>query len=74
MRNNYLELTCNALQVLLPFSSTYLCESAFSTLVKSNKLSNVESDLRCALTNTIYQAQNKPACGIQIETKITLNC
>ena len=35
MRNNYLQLTYIALQVLLPFSSTYLCESAFSTLVKS---------------------------------------
>ena len=60
MRNNYPQLAYNALQVvlLLPFSSTYLCESAFSTLViikskSRNKLSNVEADLRCALTNTI---------------------
>ena len=54
MRNNYLQLTCNALQVLLPFPSTYLCESAFSIhLSNRNKLSNVEADLRCALTNTI---------------------
>ena len=54
MHNNYSQLAYNALQVLLP----YLCESALSTLVsiKSenlNKLSNVEADLRCALTNTI---------------------
>ena len=33
MGNNYPRLAYNALQVLLPFSSTYLCESAFSTLV-----------------------------------------
>ena len=60
MRNNYPQLAYNALQVLLPFSSTYLCESAFTTLVSiklknRNKLSNVEADLQCALglTNTI---------------------
>ena len=46
MRNNYPQLAYNTLQVLLPFSSTYLCESAFSTLVSiklknRNKLSNV---------------------------------
>ena len=33
MRNNYPQLAYTALQVLLPFSSTYLCESAFSTIV-----------------------------------------
>ena len=58
MRNNYPPLAYNALQVLLPLSSTYLCESAFSTLVSiksknRNNLSNVEADLRCAVTNTI---------------------
>ena len=55
MRNNYPQL---AYIVLLPISSTYLCASAFCTLVSiksksRNKLSNVEADLRCALTNTI---------------------
>ena len=37
MYNNYPPVTYNALQVLLPFSSTYLRESAFSTLVKSKQ-------------------------------------
>lgn len=45
-----------ALRVLLPFSSTYLCESGFSTLVSiktkaRNKLI-CEADLRCALSHT----------------------
>ena len=31
MPNNYPQLAYTALQVLLSFSSTYLCESAFST-------------------------------------------
>ena len=53
MRNNY-----PIMQVLLPFSSPYLCESAFSTVISiksknRNKLSNVEADLRCAVSNPI---------------------
>lgn len=43
-----------ALKVLLPFSSTYLCERGFSSLlVTKSKYRNrlmVEGDLRCALT------------------------
>ena len=58
LRNNYPQLTHNSLKVLLPFSSTYLIESAFSALAiikfkNRNKLSNVEVGLRCALTSTI---------------------
>lgn len=45
-----------AVRMYLPFSSTYMCEKAFSTLVAiktkyRNKL-DVESDLRCALSET----------------------
>ena len=45
-----------ALQTLLPFLSTYLCESGFSTLVNvktkcRNKL-DCEADMRCALSST----------------------
>ena len=45
-----------AIRTLLPFSSTYLCESGFSALVSMktkfrNKL-ECEADLRCALSST----------------------
>lgn len=45
-----------ALGLLIPFSSTYLCESGFSTLlaIKTEYRSklDVEPDLRCALSDT----------------------
>ena len=45
-----------AIRTLLPFSSTYLCESGFSTLVsvktKSRNKLECEADLRCALFST----------------------
>ena len=45
-----------AIRILLPFPSTYLCESGFSTLVliktkHRNRLS-VEDDMRCAISTT----------------------
>ena len=54
--NEYPELSEKAVEYLMPFSSTYLCEKSFSTLtyIKSkyrNTLSNVELDLRIALSN-----------------------
>ena len=45
-----------AIRTLLPFSSTYLCESGFSTLVsvktKSRNKLACKADLRCALSST----------------------
>ncbi|XP_039750840.1 SCAN domain-containing protein 3-like [Pararge aegeria] len=48
---------CNrALKMLIPFATTYRCESGFSTLVtlktKARNRLNVEHDLRCALSET----------------------
>ena len=45
-----------ALLILIPFSSTYLCEAGFSSLLairtkRRNKL-ECEADLRCALSKT----------------------
>lgn len=45
-----------ALKVLIPFSSTYLCESGFSTLLviksKARNRLDAEDDMRCALSHT----------------------
>lgn len=51
-----------ALKFLLPFATTYLCESGFSTLVniktqKQSKL-NIEDDMRLALSKTQPRIMN----------------
>ncbi|KAI6655424.1 Zinc finger BED domain-containing protein 5-like [Oopsacas minuta] len=52
----YLDLSQLAFRVLVQFSSTYLCETGFSTLVliksKYRRRMFVEADLRCALSGT----------------------
>ena len=58
MLTAYPEVSSYTITRLLPFTSTYLCECGFSSLlnIKSkqrNCLEAVESDLRCALFNTI---------------------
>ena len=61
-----------ALRLMVPFSSTYLCEVGFSTLAllktKQRNRLNVESDLRCALSsfrprisNLVKQKQQHPS-------------
>ncbi|KAK3893842.1 hypothetical protein Pcinc_002377 [Petrolisthes cinctipes] len=51
----YVLISHQALWILTMFGSTYLCETAFSTLVaiktKYRNLLNVERDLRCALSS-----------------------
>lgn len=56
MYHSYPNVTMLAFRVSVPFVSTYLCESGFSTLLRlktkqRNKL-NVENDIRLALTET----------------------
>lgn len=56
MYKSYPNVTMLAFRVLIPFASTYLCESGFSTLLhiktKARNRLNVEDDMRLALTNT----------------------
>ncbi|KAF2348346.1 hypothetical protein FHG87_020898 [Trinorchestia longiramus] len=53
--NAYRHIGEEALCVILPFSSTYLCETGFSALVvlkiKQRNRLDVENDLRCALSS-----------------------
>ena len=54
VRKEYPRLSAKAVDVLLPFASTYLCEAAFSklTMIKSKLRSRleVESELRVAVS------------------------
>ena len=56
MRGAYPQLSTNALKILILFSTTYLCESGFSTLLtikpKARNRLEVESDIRCSLAKT----------------------
>jgi len=55
VKQEYSALSTQALQFLIPFVSTYLCENTFSHLFytknKYRNRSNVESDLRLKVTN-----------------------
>lgn len=55
MMNTYPKVAAKPLSLLTAFSSTYLCESAFSNVVTiktkaRNTMLNLESDLRCAIS------------------------
>ena len=56
MQRCYPWLGIHALNVPVPFSSTYMCECGFSALLiiksKARNRLDVESDIRCALSTT----------------------
>ena len=62
MALSYPEISKAALKKLLPFSSTWLCESAFSTLLnvktKQRNRLEVEQDIRGALSSTETRIKN----------------
>ena len=55
--SQYPKISLFTLRVLLPFSSTYLCEIGFSTLLniksKTRNILEAERDMRCALSKTL---------------------
>ena len=62
MASSYPEISKTALKKLLPFSSPWLCKSAFSTLLnvktKQRNRLEVEQDIRCALLTTEPRIKN----------------
>ncbi len=56
MHQSYPKVSEIALRLLLPFSTTYLCESCFSTFLQikneSRNRLDVDPDMRCALSVT----------------------
>lgn len=56
MYRSYPAVSLQALKILVPFASTYLCESGFSCLLqiktKARNRLNVEDDMRLALSDT----------------------
>ena len=61
LKDSYPQTTETALHILIPFVSTYLCESGFSSLLqikaKHKKRLAVEEDLCCALSQTTPRIQ-----------------
>ena len=57
MQHCYPRLGIRALNALVPFSSTYMCECGFSSLLtiksKAQNRLDVKSDIRCALSTTL---------------------
>ena len=57
MQHCYQRIGIQALNILVPFSSTYLCECGFSALLttksKARNRLYVQFDYRCALSNTL---------------------
>ncbi|XP_077971296.1 protein FAM200A-like [Styela clava] len=72
MQRSYPRLGSNALKIIVPFSSIYLCECGFSALLtiksKARNRLDVESDIRCALSaispdieNLVANKQGQPS-------------
>ena len=61
MQRFYSQLGIYALNILVPFSSTYLCECGFSALLtiksKARNRLDVESDIRCALSTISFDIE-----------------
>ena len=60
--SSYLQISRNCLTKLLTFTTTWLCESAFSSLLNIKSMPrntlDLEADLRCALSSTAARIQS----------------
>jgi hypothetical protein len=67
-REEYPHLTKKAINILLPFSTSYLCETGFSGVAalktKYRSMLNIESDLRVAVSR-LQQRYGKLCCKKQ---------
>ena len=70
MRESYPQVSELAFRVLLPFATTYLCESGYSALVhiktKARNRRKVEDDMRLALSNTKPRI---PQLAVQLQSQ-----
>ena len=70
MRKSYLQVSELTFRILLPFATTYICESGFSALehikTKARNRRKVEDDVILALSNTIPRI---PKLALQLQTQ-----
>ncbi|KAK5869374.1 hypothetical protein PBY51_024097 [Eleginops maclovinus] len=59
---DYTDIAAVAMPVLLPFPTTYLCESSFSALTSMNARMEVENDLRVCLSSTSPKMEKLCLC------------
>ncbi|XP_063878120.1 zinc finger BED domain-containing protein 5-like [Scylla paramamosain] len=74
MHQSYPKVSVIALRLLLPFSTTYLCESGFSTFLqiknKSRNRLHVDPNMRCALSVTQPRIRQLDENNVSLPTDV----
>ena len=77
LQHCYSRIGIQALNILVPFSSTYLCECGFSALLtiksKARNRLHVQSDIRCALSTTLNQILKNSLLKTKVIRRINYN-